>query len=381
MKRNLLLILAFALCLGCMAQTTIQMEEYNGVYRIPCTVNGAKMKFIFDTGASQVCLSMTMAEYLLDNDFITVDDIIGNGSSTVADGRIVNHVKINIRDLEIQGNHLYNVPAVVIEGQNAPLLMGQSAIQKLGAILINGNTMIIQNGNASDDDDYCDRLIKEADEAYDNGLYERAAEKYGQAYERDCLSDYGKYKYARACYYSEGFSEGKNSGKCEAILNTITDFKFFEEREIDIYGFIGGIKFWLDKREEAINYYKLSNKKMQNHPETIAGNFHYIGDCYYWIGYHYFRALENYEESLVRWAKLLEVSTDYIWRDAKNQLKTGEKSFRCGDLDGLLCKLCKCYKETLQWSEEYYIAQIKALARAKNEAAIVECGWLGISLY
>ncbi|MDY3732114.1 MAG: retropepsin-like aspartic protease, partial [Alloprevotella sp.] len=251
MKRNLLLILAFALCLGCMAQTTIQMEEYNGVYRIPCTVNGAKMKFIFDTGASQVCLSMTMAEYLLDNDFITADDIIGNGSTTVADGRIVNHVKINIRDLEIQGNHLYNVPAVVIEGQNAPLLMGQSAIQKLGAIVINGNTMIIQNGNASDDDDYCDRLINEGIEAEDNGLYERAAEKLGQAYERGCLSDYGKYRYAKDCYFSEG-ERMEQCRKSEAILNTITDFKYFEEEEIDIYGFIGGIKSSLDKREEAI---------------------------------------------------------------------------------------------------------------------------------
>ena len=379
MKRNLLLILAFALCLGCMAQTTIQMEEYNGVYRIPCTVNGAKMKFIFDTGASQVCLSMTMAEYLLDNDFITADDIIGNGSTTVADGRIVNHVKINIRDLEIQGNHLYNVPAVVIEGQNAPLLMGQSAIHKLGAIVINGNTMIIQNGNASDDDEYCDRLITEAIEAYDNGLYERAAEKYEQAYERDCLSDYGKYLYARACFYSEG-EKVERYGKSEAILNTITDFKYFEEREIDIYGFWGLIKERLDKRGEAIRYYKLSNNKMQNHPEIIADNFISIGSCYFFKD-DYFRAIEYFEEAIVRLAQINGVSTEYIWRDAKNQLNKGEKSLRDGVLDCLMSFLCVCYKETLQWSNEYFIAQIKALARAKNEMAIGECKRLGISLY
>ena len=379
MKRNLLLILAFALCLGCMAQTTIQMEEYNGVYRIPCTVNGAKMKFIFDTGASQVCLSMTMAEYLLDNDFITADDIIGNGSTTVADGRIVNHVKINIRDLEIQGNHLYNVPAVVIEGQNAPLLMGQSAIQKLGAIEINGNTMIIQNGYASDDDEYCDRLINEGIEAEDNGLYERAAEKLGQAYERGCLSDYGKYRYAKDCYFSEG-ERMEQCSKIEAILNTITDFKYFEEREIDIYGFWGCIKDGLDKREEAIHYYKLSNNKMQNHPEIIADNFLSIGSCYYFNG-DYFSAIENYEEAIVQLAQINGVSTEYIWRDAKNQLNKGEKSLRKGRLDCSMYFLCVCYKETLRWSKEYYFAQIKALARAKNELAINECKRLGISLY
>ena len=379
MKRNLLLILAFALCLGCMAQTTIQMEEYNGVYRIPCTVNGAKMKFIFDTGASQVCLSMTMAVYLLDNDFITAEDIIGNGSTTVADGRIVNHVKINIRDLEIQGNHLYNVPAMVIEGQNAPLLMGQSAIQKLGAIVINGNTMIIQNGNASDDDEYFYRLVEEADEAFDNGLYERAAEKYGQAYESEYLTDYGKYFYAQACYFSEG-ERMEQCRKSEAILNTITDFKYFEEREIDIYGFWACIKDGLDKYKEAIHYYKLSNNKMQNHPEIIADNFISIGSCYYFKD-DYFRAIEYFEEPIVRLAQINGVSTEYIWRDAKNQLNKGEKSLRNGKLDYSMFLLCECYKETLRWSKEYYFAQIKVLARAKNELAINECKRLGISLY
>ena len=104
------------------------MEEYGGVYRIPCTVNGAKMKFIFDTGAASVCLSMQMAEYLLDNEFISIDDLEGTGSSSVADGRIVDHVIVNLKDIEISGLHLYNVKAVIISGQNSSLLLGQSAV-------------------------------------------------------------------------------------------------------------------------------------------------------------------------------------------------------------------------------------------------------------
>ena len=125
------------------SDTVIQMEEYGGVYRIPCTVNGAKMKFIFDTGASNVCLSMSMAEYLYDNEYITKNDIVGSGSSSVADGRIVDHVIINLKDIEIAGQHLHNVQAVVIDGQNAPLLMGQTAIQKLGRVQLNGNTLTL----------------------------------------------------------------------------------------------------------------------------------------------------------------------------------------------------------------------------------------------
>ena len=374
MKRNLLLILAFALCLGCMAQTTIQMEEYNGVYRIPCTVNGAKMKFIFDTGASQVCLSMTMAEYLLDNDFITADDIIGNGSTTVADGRIVNHVKINIRDLEIQGNHLYNVPAVVIEGQNAPLLMGQSAIQKLGAIVINGNTMIIQNGNASDDDEYFNRLVEEADEAFLNGLFERAAEKYGQAYESEYLTDYGKYVYAMS------LEAIRNYERAETVLNTISDFHCFGEEEPNLYYTIGKVKMRLNKDEEAICYFELTIKKTNNKNILMFGSYERIGLIYFGRA-EYFKAIKNYEAAIETFAALNGVSTAYIWRDAKNLLNKGQKSYRTPTSDMVIYMLCDCYKETLQWSKKYYFAQIQALARAKNQLAIVTCKNHGINLY
>lgn len=364
MKRNLLLILAFALCLGCMAQTTIQMEEYNGVYRIPCTVNGAKMKFIFDTGASQVCLSMTMAEYLLDNDFITADDIIGNGSSTVADGRIVNHVKINIRDLEIQGNHLYNVPAVVIEGQNAPLLMGQSAIQKLGAIVINGNTMIIQNGNASDDDEYFNRLVEEADEAFNNGLFERAAEKYGQAYESEYLTDYGKYVYAMS------LEAIRNYERAEAVLNTISDFHCFGEKEPKLYYTIGNVKMFLNKDEEAIRYFKLTIKKTNNKNILMFGSYERIGLIYFGKE-EYFKAIKNYEAAIETFAALNGVSTAYIWRDAKNLLNKGQKSYRTPTSDMVIFMLCELYNLTLKWSDEYYNTQIDTLVRARNQMAIM----------
>lgn len=125
------------------AQVTITMEQEGGVYKVPCKVNGAKMKFIFDTGAATVCLSETMAKYLLENDYITRDDILGSGKSQVADGRIVDHVRINIRDIEIAGLHINDIEASVVEGQNAPLLLGQTAIQKLGIVSVKGNKLII----------------------------------------------------------------------------------------------------------------------------------------------------------------------------------------------------------------------------------------------
>lgn len=128
MKHIIAIFLLFISCISSNADTVIQMENYGGVYRIPCFVNGAKMKFIFDTGASNVCLSMTMAEYLYDNGYIEAKDIKGTGSSSVADGRIVDHIVLILKDVQIGDLHLYNVEAVVVDGQNAPLLMGQSAL-------------------------------------------------------------------------------------------------------------------------------------------------------------------------------------------------------------------------------------------------------------
>ena len=75
------------------ARVTIEMEQDGGVYKVPCVVNGLRMKFVFDTGAANVCISETMANYMLENDYLNSEDIIGKGQSSVADGRIVDHLK------------------------------------------------------------------------------------------------------------------------------------------------------------------------------------------------------------------------------------------------------------------------------------------------
>lgn len=143
MKRLLSLIVLLTIVTFSFAQRTITMEKEGGIYKIPCTVNGAKMKMYFDTGASSVSLSMAIANYLYENDYIKKEDIIGKGKSFVASGDIVNHIVINLRDVEIGGMHLKNIEATVMDGQNVPLLLGQSAIQALGSITIRGNLLII----------------------------------------------------------------------------------------------------------------------------------------------------------------------------------------------------------------------------------------------
>ena len=142
--RRLLSVFCFVLlALPSFAQTSIEMEEENGVYKVPCKVNGLKLKFIFDTGASSVSISSTIANMMFENGYLSEDDILGSGQTQIANGDIIDNTVINIKEIEISGMILKDVQAVVIHQQSAPLLLGQSAIQKLGKVSIVGNRLLI----------------------------------------------------------------------------------------------------------------------------------------------------------------------------------------------------------------------------------------------
>lgn len=131
------------------AQTVIQMIEDMGIYKVPCEVNGLKVKMIFDTGAAVVSISQSLAEMMVDNGYISKSDIVGQAKSMTADGRIVNHTNIILKTIKIGDITLNNVKAVVINKQTTPLLFGQSAIQLLGEVSIKGDKLYIKSGSGS----------------------------------------------------------------------------------------------------------------------------------------------------------------------------------------------------------------------------------------
>lgn len=173
MIRRVIFVLAIILLsVSTTAQKVIQMENVNGVYRIACNVNGAKMKMIFDTGASKVSLSESMASFLYDNGYISKEDVIGTSKSQTADGSIHNNIVINLKDIEISGIHIKNVQAVVLSSQNAPLLLGQSAIQKLGQISLNGNKLIIFDFEGDYNRNDINRMLTLSHQYYNDGQYQ-----------------------------------------------------------------------------------------------------------------------------------------------------------------------------------------------------------------
>lgn len=131
------------------AQTVIKMKNDGGVSVVPCRVNGIELQFIFDTGATNVSISSTEATFMLKNGFLKPEDLIGKSNYMDANGKISEGILINLKDFQIGDIKLNNVIASVSNNEIAPLLLGQSAIKKLGKIELDlkTNTIKIYSGN------------------------------------------------------------------------------------------------------------------------------------------------------------------------------------------------------------------------------------------
>ena len=131
------------------SQTVINMLNEGGVFLIPnVKVNGIPMdKFIFDTGASSVSISIVEALFLFKQGKLKEEDIIGSSFSQIADGSVAENTVIILKVIELEGLKLTNVRALISHNNKAPLLFGQSAIQKLGKFELDGNKLTISNGD------------------------------------------------------------------------------------------------------------------------------------------------------------------------------------------------------------------------------------------
>lgn len=194
-----------------MGQVRIKMQKESGVYKIPCVVNGLKLKFIFDTGASNVCISLSEANLMLENGYLDKKDIIGKGKAQIADGSIINNTRIILREIKINGLILKDVKAVVIEKLKAPLLLGQSAIEKLGKIQIEGDEIIVLNARGNNySQAEIDEMFNQATSLYNDKMYAAASDTFHKLYDIKELSIYGILKLANSYYYSHNYSKALN---------------------------------------------------------------------------------------------------------------------------------------------------------------------------
>lgn len=119
----------------------VPFTKEGGVTKVRCSINELPLHFVFDTGASDVTMSMVEANFMLKNNYIKPADIVGAARYMDANGDISEGTIVNLRKVNFGGLELDNVRASVVRNQVAPLLLGQSVLGRLGKIEIDNPGM------------------------------------------------------------------------------------------------------------------------------------------------------------------------------------------------------------------------------------------------
>jgi clan AA aspartic protease (TIGR02281 family) len=117
-------------------KTTVKMKEENGVCYVPMKINGQELEFVFDTGASSICISTLEAYMLIKNGTLLRGDVIGEEQFVDATGNVSVGARINLHSVQLGKRELKDVEAIVIENPNASCLLGQTVLSRFGAYKI-----------------------------------------------------------------------------------------------------------------------------------------------------------------------------------------------------------------------------------------------------
>jgi aspartyl protease family protein len=121
----------------------IKLSRKGGVYYLPVKANGLDWDIIFDTGASSVSISLTELMYMVKHNLIDENDILGAEFYQIADGSIEEGTAIIIKELEIGGFTLKNIRASVSHTIDAPMLLGQSALQRFSTVTVDNDRSVL----------------------------------------------------------------------------------------------------------------------------------------------------------------------------------------------------------------------------------------------
>lgn len=286
------IVFVFAKC-PLTAQIVIDMERQGDLFAIPCKVNGLPMKLLFDTGASGVSISLTEALFMYKNGYLSDEDIGGTIYSQIANGDIVENTEITIREIEIGGLKITNIKAMVSSTMSAPLLLGQSVIQRLGPIQLDGNKLIIMTGNDP-------KLSETGRNVYLNMFQENEAGNYRKVIE---LAKYGMSRVKESeilagIYYELGTAYhgiGKFDSACFAYRNSLK----YDLQKITAYN-LGVVLYEKGDKNEAYKAFgqclNIQETDKDRHWEMACCA--YMADIDYEEG-RYFNAEKNANRSIM----------------------------------------------------------------------------------
>jgi len=123
---------------------SVPMTKIGGVYEIPVILNGAlKLNFIFDAGASDVSISPDVALTLIRTGTLSEKDFLGTETYKFADGSTAKSKVFIIKEIQLGNKKVFNVRASISNSIKAPLLLGQSVLNKFGKVTIDYDKGVI----------------------------------------------------------------------------------------------------------------------------------------------------------------------------------------------------------------------------------------------
>lgn len=146
-----ILLACIFMCNATYAQEEIKLnKEKSGLYTIPCEVNGLRLRFILDTGATDVSISLTEASFMHKNGYLEDEDFLGTAKTLIASGEVQENYLIKIKQIRVGTKVLNNIKASVVKGLSAPLLLGQSVLSQLGEWSIRDNYLVLYDRSGND---------------------------------------------------------------------------------------------------------------------------------------------------------------------------------------------------------------------------------------
>ena len=124
---------------------TIPIEQRNGSYYVVLNVCGKFVKYLIDSGASNVTITSETENEFLEKKIITKSSYLSSSKYMLADGSTKIYKRIMIPWVKIKGVNIENVTAALSENNTTPLL-GKSFFDKFSYWKINNsnNTLELQ---------------------------------------------------------------------------------------------------------------------------------------------------------------------------------------------------------------------------------------------
>ena len=120
-------------------------EMYGNTIMLSVKINGVGLDMIFDTGASSTCITVAEAQYLYDKGLLSENDIMDVQAYQTADGNICVGLRVILRKIVIGDTIcMSNVEALVVEDQQAPLLLGQSVLRNFREVSVDREHKVVK---------------------------------------------------------------------------------------------------------------------------------------------------------------------------------------------------------------------------------------------